>query len=109
MNDYEYSYTRLEPLVKNIDGLENVVTSLVVGMTATDGTHSAYIDARHKLPEPDADNFIPFENLGQEWAKAIADAVAEENDFKASLDAQIEAAGKRPVSKPFAWQQNGAE
>ena len=104
-----YAYTRLEPLVKNEGDLQNVVTDLVVGMTATDGTHSAYIDALHKLPPADPDNFIPFENLGQEWAQGIADAVAEENDFKASLDAQIEAAGTRPVSKKFAWQQAASE
>tara|TARA_Y100000592_G_C5264601_1_gene218947 strand:+ start:225 stop:548 length:324 start_codon:yes stop_codon:yes gene_type:complete len=105
----EYAYTRLEPLVKNEGDLQNVVTGLVVGMTGTNGTHSAYIDTLYSLPAPDPDNFIPFENLGQEWAQQIADAVAEENNFKDSLDKQIEAAGTRPVSKKFAWQQAAAE
>ena len=105
----QYVYTRLEPLVKNEGDLQNVVTGLVVGMSATNGTHSAYVDTHYKLPAPDPDNFIPFENLGQEWAQAIADSVAEENNFKDSLDKQIEAAGTRPVSKKFAWQQAAAE
>ena len=35
-----YNWSRLEPLVKNKDGLEQVVVSLVAGMTATKGTHT---------------------------------------------------------------------
>jgi len=66
---------------------------------------SAYIDTMHKLSAPDPGNFIPFEDLTQEWADEIADSVAEERGFKASLDKQIEAAKVRPTSKPFAWQQ----
>jgi len=100
-----YSWSRLEALQKNEGDLSNVVVDLVCGMTGTDGEYSAYIDTMHKLSPPDPDNFIPFEDLTEEWAVEIADAVAEERGFKASLDKQIEAAKVRPTSKPFAWQQ----
>ena len=100
-----YSWSRLEALQKNEGDLSNVVVDLVCGMTGSDGEYSAYIDTMHKLSPPDPDNFIPFEDLTEEWAVEIADAVAEERGFKASLDKQIEAAKVRPTSKPFAWQQ----
>ena len=100
-----YKWSRLEPLVKDEDDLSNVVVDLVCGMTGTAGEYSAYIDTMHKLSAPDPDNFIPFEDLTQEWADEIANAVAEERGFRASLDKQIEAAKVRPTSKPFAWQQ----
>ena len=100
-----YKWSRLEPLVKDEDDLSNVVVDLVCGMTGTDGEYPVYIDTMHKLPAPDPDNFIPFEDLTQEWAVEIADTVAEERGFRASLDKQIEAAKVRPTSKPFAWQQ----
>ena len=100
-----YKWSRLEPLVKDEDDLSNVVVDLVCGMTGTDGEYSAYIDTMHKLSAPDPGSFIPFEDLTQEWADEIADTVAEERGFKASLDSQIEAAKVRPTSKPFSWQQ----
>ena len=98
-----YSWSRLEALQRNEGDLSNVVVDLVCGMTGTDGEYSAYIDTMHKLSPPDPDNFIPFEDLTEEWAVEIADAVAEERGFKASLDKQIEAAKVRPTSKPFSW------
>ena len=101
----EYKWSRLEPLVKDEGDLSNVVVDLVCGMTGTDGEYSAYIDTMHKLSSPDPSSFIPFEDLTQEWAVEIADTVAEERGFKASLDSQIAAAKVRPTSKPFAWQQ----
>ena len=103
-----YSWSRLEALQRNEGDLSNVVVDLVCGMTGTDGEYSAYIDTMHKLSPPDPDNFIPFEDLTEEWAVEIADAVAEERGFKASLDKQIEAAKVRPTSKPFSWQQQAA-
>jgi hypothetical protein len=99
-----YNWSRLEPLVKDEDDLSNVVVDLVCGMTGTDGEYSAYIDTMHKLSAPDPGSFIPFEDLTPEWAAEIADTVAEERGFKASLDKQIEAAKLRPTPKPFAWQ-----
>ena len=100
-----YTWSRLEAAQKDEDGLSTVVVDLICGMTGTDGEYSAYIDTMHKLPPPDPDNFIPFEDLTQEWATEIADAVAEDRGFKASLDAQIAAAKVRPTTKPFSWQQ----
>ncbi len=104
-----YNWSRLEGWQKSKDDLSNVVVDLVCGMTGTDGEYSAYIDTLHRLPPPDPDNFIPFEDLTQEWATEIADAVAEERGFKASLDLQIAAAKARPTSKPFSWQQVAPE
>jgi hypothetical protein len=104
-----YNWSRLEALQKDEGDLSNVVVDLVCGMTGTDGEYSAYIDTMHKLSPPDPDNFIPFEDLTEEWAVEIANTVAEERGFQESLDKQIEAAKVRPTSKPFAWQQKAAE
>ena len=101
-----YNWTRLEPLVKDEDNLDNVVVKLVCGMTASDGNgNAAYIDTMHTLAAPDPSGFIPFADLTQEWAIEIADAVAESDGFKDSLDQQIEAAKLRPSPKPFSWQE----
>lgn len=99
-----YNWSRLEPLVKNTDGLEQVVVSLVAGMTATNGVHSNYMDTMISLTL-DKENFIPFSDLTQEWAIAHAEKWAEDNDVRASLDKQLEAAAARPTSQPFSWQQ----
>ena len=97
--------SRLEPLVKKVDGLENAVVSLVVGLTGTDeGGRSAYIDTMVTL-EVDKDNFVPFEDLDLAWATAHAEKCIEDNGWEETLDKQLEAAASRPVSKPFAWQQ----
>ena len=103
-----YNWSRLEPLVKDEDDLSNVVVDLVCGMTGTDGEYSAYIDTMHKLSAPDPSAFIPFDELTQEWVVEIADAVAEERGFKATLDSQIAAAKVRPTTKPFSWQQSAS-
>jgi len=78
-----YNWSRLEPLVKDEDNLDNVVVKLVCGMTASDGNgNSAYIDTMHTLAAPDPSGFIPFADLTQEWAIEIADAVAESDGFR---------------------------
>ena len=100
-----YTWSRLQALVKDEGDLRNVVVDLVCGMTATDGEYSAYIDTLHKLSPPDPDNFIPFEDLTNEWAVEIANSVANERGFRDSLDKQIDAAKIRPTSKPFSWQE----
>ena len=100
-----YTWSRLQALVKDEGDLSNVVVDLVCGMTATDGEYSAYIDTLHKLSPPDPDNFIPFEDLTNEWAVEIANSVANERGFRDSLDKQIDAAKIRPTSKPFSWQE----
>ena len=104
-----YTWSRLQPLVKDEGDLSAVVVDIVCGMTATDGTYSAYIDTLHKLSAPDPDNFIPFEDLTVEWATEIANSVAEERDFKDSLDKQIEASKIRPTSRAFSWQEPAPE
>ena len=99
-----YTWSRIEPLVKDVDGLKNAVTSLVVGMTATsEEGRTSYMDTMLTLTV-DKDNFIAFEELEQAWAVALADKCAEDNDWKDSLDKQLIAAAARPTSKPFTWQ-----
>ena len=104
----EYKMSRLEPLVKTVDGLENAVVSLVVGMTCSNGTHSAYMDTMLPLTV-DPDNFVAFEDLTLEWAAEHANKWAEDNDIRGSLDKQLEAAAARPTSKPFSWQKPAPE
>ena len=102
----EYRWPRLEPLVKNEDDLSNVVVDLVCGMTATDGSYSAYQDTLHRLSPPDPSAFSPFEDLTLEWATEIADAVAEERGFRESLAKQIAAARVRPMNGLTWWFMN---
>ena len=104
----ETNWSRLEPLVKTVDGLENAVVSLVVGMTCSNGTHSAYMDTMLPLTV-DPDNFVAFEDLTLEWAAEHANKWAEDNDIRGSLDKQLEAAAARPTSKPFSWQKPAPE
>ena len=60
-----YTWSRIEPLVKDVDGLKNAVTSLVVGMTATsEEGRTSYMDTMLTLTV-DKDNFIAFEELEQ--------------------------------------------
>ena len=103
-----YNWSRLEPLCKTVDGLENAVVSLVVGMTCSNGSHSAYMDTMLPLTV-DKDDFIQFADLTQEWAVEHAEKWAEDNDVRASLDKQLEAAAARPTSKPFVWLVKAAE
>ena len=105
MANIDYQWSRLEPRVKTIGELENVVVDLVVGLTATNGTHSAYVDELIKLPEPDASNFIPFNSLSPQWAMEWAEKVSEENGWKESLKTRIETQAETPVSTQFSWQK----
>jgi len=100
----KYQWTRLEGLTKTVDGLENAVVSLVVGLSASNGTHSSYMDTMLPLTV-DKDNFIPHADLKEEFAIAHAEKWAEDNDVRASLGKQLEAAAARPTSKPFSWQK----
>ena len=104
-----YTFSRLEPLVKDTDGLKNAVVSLVVGMTASDEEgRSVYMDTMLPLTV-DKDNLVAFEDLSKEWAAAHAEKCAEDNGCKESLDKQLEAAAARPTSKPFSWQKAAVE
>ena len=104
----EYKWTRLDPLVKTEDvsgSPQKVVETLVCGMTAvSDDGYSAYIDTAVSTPV-DPDHFIPYDDLTEPWAEAIANVVAEEKGWKALLDAQIVAVRLRPVPAKFPWQQ----
>ena len=104
----EYKWTRLDPLVKTEDvsgSPQRVVETIVCGLTAvSDDGYSAYIDTAVSTPV-DPDNFIPYDDLTEPWAEAIANVVAEEKGWKALLDAQIVAVRLRPVPAKFQWQQ----
>jgi len=104
----EYKWTRLEPLVKTEDvsgSPQKVVETLVCGMTAvSDDGYSAYMDTAVSTPV-DPSSFIPFDDLPESWAVDIANGVAEEKEWRSSLDAQIAAARLRPLPAKFPWQQ----
>ena len=101
------AFTRLEArILPEKDGLKNVVTEIVVGMTLTDDDSglSVYRDTLVSLPAPDEADFIAFDDIDEAWCLAIAEKVATENDWETSMAAEIEAAKSRPISKPFKFQ-----
>jgi len=105
-----YKTTRLQPFVKTMEVggelKDNVIDSLVVRVAATaeDG-YADSIDARIKLPDPDATSYVDFADIDEAWATVIADRHIEENNWHESLDKLIEAKRVRPLGRDFAWQQ----
>ena len=87
----EYTFSRVEPSV-NCDGHAEAgkVCSVVVGMTAVDGDHGAYIDTTVQLSG--AGVVVP-ENLD---LAAICNGAADDGDWKANLAAQIESQKAQP-------------
>lgn len=105
------AFTRLEArILPEKDGMKNVVTELVVGMTYTDDDSglSVYRDTLVSLPDP-AESFIAFEDIDEAWCLAIAEKVAADNDWETSMTAEIEAAKSRPISKAFSFQEPKVE
>jgi hypothetical protein len=90
----EYTFSRVEPHVV-CDGQpdEGKVCSVVVGMSATDGDHGAYVDTTVQLTG--AGVVLP-EALD---LSAICNGAADDGDWKTSLDAQIES----QKAQPHAW------
>ena len=90
----EYTFSRVEPHVV-CDGQpdEGKACSVVVGMTAVDGDHSAYIDTTVTLSG--AAVVVPDSlNLSD-----ICNDAATDGDWKAALAAQIDA----QKAQPHAW------
>jgi hypothetical protein len=106
------SWTRIEARVlPEADGLTNVVSEVVIGMTGVDDETglAAYRDTLVKLDSPDAENFTAFEDIDEAWITPICEKAAEDGKWAESIAAELEAAKSRPVSKPFAWQVKADE
>ncbi len=89
----EYTFSRVEAscVCKSGDPDEGKVCEVVVGMTATEGDHSAYIDTTVLLT---GDARKAAEDLD---LSAICNGVATDNDWKASLAAQISSLADAPA------------
>ena len=87
----EYTFSRVEPHV-NCDGHANAgkVCSVVVGMSATDGDHGAYVDTTVALTGVAV--VLP-EELD---LSAICNGAADDGDWKVNLAAQIDAQKEAP-------------
>jgi len=108
----KHSYTRIEARVlPEADGLTNVVSEIVVGMTGVDEDSglAGYRDTLVKLPAPDPENFVKFEDIDEAWISPIREKAAEEGKWAESIATELEAAKSRPISKPFAWQVKANE
>ena len=106
-----YKFSRLEArIVEELDGRENVIKELVVGLTGTDDEgESAYRDMLVSLPDPDDDTWVAFEDIDEEWAMAIAERKAEEEGWHESILKDIEARKDRPVTTPMPFQGGAGE
>jgi hypothetical protein len=103
----EYKITRLEArVVEELDGRENVIKSLVIGLAGTsDEWGSAYRDALVQLPAPDDDAWVSFEDIDREWCEAITDKVVEDRGWKESIEKEIKGRPLEPVAKLMSFQQ----
>ena len=103
----QYTFTRLEARVipEDGDGRKNVVTSLIVGLNARseDGLN-AYRDAEIHLPSPTAEDWVPFEDIDEEWCLAIAERAVEEKKWKEGMEREIEGKKSAPVHKLLSFQ-----
>jgi hypothetical protein len=87
----EYTFSRVEPSVVCAGQPdEGKACSVVVGMTATDGDHSAYIDTTVALSGA---GVVDPESLD---LSAICNGAATDGDWKANLAAQIESQKAQP-------------
>ena len=90
----EYTFSRVEPnVVCAGQPEEGKVCSVVVGMSATEDTHGAYIDTTVTLSGA---AIVEPENLD---LSAICNGAATDGDWKVSLAAQIES----QKAQPHAW------
>lgn len=108
----KHSYTRIEARVlPEVDGLQNTVSEVVVGMTGVDEDSglAGYRDTLVKLEAPDPENFVKFEDIDEAWIMPICDKAAADGKWAESIAAELEAAKSRPVSKSFAWQVKADE
>ena len=87
----EYTFSRVEPSV-NCDGHAEAgkVCSVVVGMTAVDGDHGAYIDTTVQIT---GTGVVLPEALD---LSAICNGAADDGDWKDNLAAQIESQKAQP-------------
>jgi hypothetical protein len=87
----EYTFSRVEPNVHCDSNAEaGKVCSVVVGMTAIDGDHGAYIDTTVALT---GDAVVLPESLD---LGAICNGAADDGDWKVNLAAQIESQKAQP-------------
>ena len=108
-----YEKVKLIPLVRSLEVggeiKDNVVTHLVVRVTASseDG-YSSFIDAKVALTV-DPENFIEFKTLCDDpdgkWQNEIADKHIAENNWHEVLDKQIEAKRLQPLPRSWVWEE----
>jgi hypothetical protein len=105
-------FTRIEArVVAERNGLTNVITELVVGMTLTDDDSglSVYRDTLVSLPDADEASFIEFEDIDEAWCLVICEKAAEDGEWETSMASELEKAHGRPISKMFTFQESNAE
>jgi hypothetical protein len=106
------AFTRVEArILPEKNGLKNVITELVVGMTYTDDDSglSVYRDTLVSLPDPDEANFIAFEDIDEAWCSVICEKAATDNNWVEGMEKELEAAKTRPISKLFKFQEPKVE
>ena len=97
-------------MIPELDGRENVITELVVGMTGQDDNGiSAYRDTLVRLPNPTDDDWVAFEDIDEAWVLAVAERTAAENKWQESIKLECEAAKTKPIMKPLSFQVKSDE
>ena len=96
MTTFTWSFPQFD-VAKAEDGLTDVVKTIHWRYDATDGDYSAGSYGTVGLPVADANSFIPFANLTEEWAISAASASMDVPAMQSSLEGQIEKAKNPPI------------
>ena len=107
--EIKFNWSRLDMEMSDMDGLTDVVTHMVVGLSATHPSgRKYYMDKRCSLQAPDAENFIPASDLNKEWQESVAESLTVGMGFKEKLnELMTENIGKSRYGKNLAILNRG--
>ena len=106
----KYEINRLEArVIPELDGRENVVLDLVVGIIGVNGVGlAASRDTLLQLPEPDDESWVPFEDIDEAWCAAHVEKATADKKWKDSIEREIEGLKSKLFKKPFSFQQQAS-
>ena len=107
----KYVFSRIEARgCPELGGEINCITELVIGLTGTsDAGLSAYRDTLVSLPKAGEEGHVSYEDADEKWALGGAEATAEKNGWKDSIEKECEAAKSKPIMLPLKFQVKAAE
>lgn len=93
---YSWVFPRFE-VAPSEDGLTDVVRSIIWTYTATDGDYTANVYGELVLPPPNPDNFVPYNQITEQWAIDLVSASRDMTSLQEKLAQNIENQKNPPV------------